>query len=546
MVGSGGAEEVIDLREGSESKRWMAAALPIGVLALFVRLAGGVWPIDDAFITFRYARNFAAGLGLVYNADQSVLGTSTPLFALMLAGLAKLSGADIPQLAAGVSAVADGAGTLLVYGLARRLSFSTALCALCSLCWAFYPLSLKYAMGGMETSLVSALILGAFLAWLSEREGLAMALAGAAVLARPDALAAAFAIAVGMTISRRRVPWRPLIVFLAILIPWLLFATASYGNPLPQSIQAKSHSIYRVQPLENARQIAFHLGGLILGSPIGLAAEGLALSPPAALKTPLINVATILFPVWVVGAVSAVRRDRRWLAFFGFPVVFAAAYAVLGLRGSLLAEWYLVPLTPFWLLGLFYGLSTLFRQFAARRAAALTLASGALIAIAQVAGLNWGRDPSRSPWVPSAIWTVREGQYRQAAEFLKPHLRTGDVVAAPEIGAIGYYCDCLILDTVGLVSPEAVPYYPLQPRQYVINYAVPPKLIREAAPEYLITLDVFVRRSLLIEEWFQREYRIAWELDTRVFGSSRLLIFARRREGVGVSELPSSHIDPRS
>ena len=48
---------------------------------------------DDAFITFRYARNLAEGLGLVYNPGaewEPVLGTTTPLFALLLAGVAKL------------------------------------------------------------------------------------------------------------------------------------------------------------------------------------------------------------------------------------------------------------------------------------------------------------------------------------------------------------------------------------------------------------------------------------------------------------------------
>ena len=34
---------------------------------------------DDAFITFRYARNLAAGLGFVYNQGEPVMGTSTPL-----------------------------------------------------------------------------------------------------------------------------------------------------------------------------------------------------------------------------------------------------------------------------------------------------------------------------------------------------------------------------------------------------------------------------------------------------------------------------------
>ena len=37
--------------------------------------------VDDAYITFRYARNVATGVGFVYNAGDRVLGTTTPAYA---------------------------------------------------------------------------------------------------------------------------------------------------------------------------------------------------------------------------------------------------------------------------------------------------------------------------------------------------------------------------------------------------------------------------------------------------------------------------------
>ena len=43
--------------------------------------------IDDAPITYRYAENLAAGHGFVYNIGERILGTSTPLYTLLLAGL---------------------------------------------------------------------------------------------------------------------------------------------------------------------------------------------------------------------------------------------------------------------------------------------------------------------------------------------------------------------------------------------------------------------------------------------------------------------------
>lgn len=56
-------------------------------------------PIYDAHIAFRYARNLAEGLGFVYNPGELVLGTTTPIWGLMLGVGSRLSNPDIPSLA---------------------------------------------------------------------------------------------------------------------------------------------------------------------------------------------------------------------------------------------------------------------------------------------------------------------------------------------------------------------------------------------------------------------------------------------------------------
>ena len=49
---------------------------------------------DDAYITYRYARNLATGHGFVYNLGDLYLGTTTPLYTLLLAALHPIL--DIP------------------------------------------------------------------------------------------------------------------------------------------------------------------------------------------------------------------------------------------------------------------------------------------------------------------------------------------------------------------------------------------------------------------------------------------------------------------
>src|SRR5438105_2649940 len=93
-------------------------ALP-ALVALLARLATGPHPIDDAYITFRYARNLAEGVGLVYNPGEWVLGTTSPLWAILLAGGYRLGATDLPALANAASAMCDAASAALLayYGL---------------------------------------------------------------------------------------------------------------------------------------------------------------------------------------------------------------------------------------------------------------------------------------------------------------------------------------------------------------------------------------------------------------------------------------------
>lgn len=64
----------------------------IFLLALAARLIPGPRTIDDSYITFRYARNILAGNGFVYNPGEHVLGTTTPLYTILLVLLGALTG----------------------------------------------------------------------------------------------------------------------------------------------------------------------------------------------------------------------------------------------------------------------------------------------------------------------------------------------------------------------------------------------------------------------------------------------------------------------
>ncbi len=501
----------------------------LGAVALGVRVSAGPLPVDDAYITFRYAANLAGGLGLVYNAGERVLGSTTPLFALALALAARLTPATIPWVALGVSAMADAIACFLLYRLGRRLHLARPLAGVTALFWALHPFSVRYAIGGMETSLATCLLLGCFALYLERRDAWAAVLAGLAILTRPDAALAGALLLAALLIERRRIPWRQLWIIAGIVAPWALWATWFYGSPLPHSVLAKSQMIYRVGAQDSARQILFELGGLWLNGPLGWGAQGISMIPPIPWQRPLLALAVVNVAIWEWGAAVAGRLSRRWWAFSAFPALFAGIYALMGTRSTLVAEWHLVPVFPFWWLGLTAGLQDGLRRLLGPRASAY--AAWGLVTVlvaAQLAGFNLGREPERAAFVPRNAWLEREDLYREIAAFLRPRLAGGDVVAATEIGALGYACDCRILDTVGLVSPEAMPYYPLAPEYYVSIYAVPPGLMEARAPRYLVSLDVFIRKSLAEAEWFRRRYQLIWERPSDAFGSIAMQVFERR------------------
>jgi hypothetical protein len=124
-------------------------------------------------------------------------------------------------------------------------------------------------------------------------------------------------------------------------------------------------------------------------------------------------------------------------------------------------------------------------------------------------------------------WHLLELFYAQVGHTLAGRTAGLTTVAAGDIGALGYYSRARILDTIGLVSPEAARYYPLDESLYVINYAIAPELILDARPEYVVLLEAYGRAGLLKDERFLAAYTLDEKLATDIYGSDGLLVYRR-------------------
>jgi len=507
---------------------WLLLAL--FVLALAARLLPGPRVIDDAFITFRYARNLLEGYGFVYNPGQPVLGTTTPLFTFLLMLLALPLGgasANFPALALGISAVADGLTAVLLYLLGRQLGSRAAGLA-AALAWAIAPFSVTFAIGGLETSVYVLLLVGTFWGYLHKRIPLAAGLSAAAILTRPDAVVLAGPLLAWHAL--RSLPnlfhagfWRDnakaILIFMLPLLAWAAWAWLAFGSPIAQSVSAKSNA-YRIEPLGALSNfLNFYATPFLEHLTFGMQwlYIGLWLHP-------------FLF---IAGAWAVYKRQPSTLPFILFPWLYFAIFAI---ANPLIFRWYLTPPLPFYILFIALGVHTLYIQLTARRAPsrALSLALAAVLVLLPTLSLlrGWTLRPEQDLGrpAPRMAWIELELLYAQAAAILQPRLAaysTPPTLAAADVGVLGYQLPTTpILDLVGLNSKESLPYYPLDAEYYGdFLYAVSPDLVMHQRPDFIVILEIYGRYGLLQDPRFIAAYQLIETLPASIYGTDGLLIY---------------------
>jgi hypothetical protein len=503
--------------------RFAYLALALFLLALVARLLPGPRTIDDAYITFRYARNLLAGNGFVFNAGERVLGTTTPLFTLLLAAIGAIAGgvaANFPLIALVLSALADGATAVLLFKLGERLGSPQAGLA-SALIWCIAPYSVTFGIGGLETSFYVLLLVALFHTHLQKSYALAAGLAAAALLTRPDAILLVAAVVAARLFSKPRIAIsrKEFFVFALPLLAWGLFAWLYFGSPIPQSVLAKS-SAYRIEPFAALVRLLQHYATPFL--------EHLTFGALA------IRVGILLFPfLAVIGARVIYKREPGAWPFVLFPWIYLAVFAI---ANPLIFRWYLTPPLPFYFLCIFFGVEGILTQIANRLSLPSRLVSPVYLftclLLLALLFRGWVLHPAQPPDrpAPGMAWIELEQLYQQAARFLQPEMAAPSeqvTVAAADVGMLGYALpDGRILDLVGLNSKETLSYYPLESAQYSeFIYAVPPKLIADQQPEYVVILEIYGRNGLLHDQFFLEHYRQIKLIPTDIYGSRGLAIY---------------------
>ena len=203
--------------------------------------------VDDAYISFRYASNLAAGDGLVFNVGERVEGYTNFLWTLLL-GLLIRFGGD-PEVASKVLGILFAFATLLlVLDTSRKLLpdrpwFSS----IAALLLVTSPSFAIYAVSGLETAMFACLLVLAIRLFLREESSpkcfqwswLVLFLL---TLTRPEGLLFFGLFAAAKFLPERNV--RRLAVwalpYLVLLIAYLAWKYVYFGNLLPNTFYAKT------------------------------------------------------------------------------------------------------------------------------------------------------------------------------------------------------------------------------------------------------------------------------------------------------------------
>lgn len=135
------------------------AAIASAIITVIV--ARNLW-LDDAFISFRYAKNLYEGQGLVYNAGERVEGYTNFLWTI-IAYVGLQLGVEAITFAQIVSVVSQMLTIWLVYLLGQGPEQSRYSALIAPVFLAFHASFLAYPMTGMETSFFTMLVVLAVL-----------------------------------------------------------------------------------------------------------------------------------------------------------------------------------------------------------------------------------------------------------------------------------------------------------------------------------------------------------------------------------------------
>ena len=513
----------------------LTIVVPIS-LYLLIRLRSTTEPGDDAYMTLRFVTNLIAGNGYVYNPGEPVLGT-TALYPLLLALVCKIFGTDPISTGRYFLLPFEVGNLALIWFFGRKVDGQPLVGMVAAILFGTSQYLLYSTLIYMEAPLFVFLILASCAAYAlsasSTWRALGWIFAGLAFICRPEGGLLFPVLFCSYLLSRKKLKladgfWSALIV-----VPWIIWTIWQFGGPIPTSMLAKRLA-YLPYPNQSIAWLFEQIGMLFNIS-------GSSAQPGSA------RVAFNLI-LLIYGAMSIVVSAPALFPLLLFALTYWVFYA---LANPFIFPWYVVPLdAPFYLAVTVavYRLTSLCSAFLFPRSnlsrnvlfllifipmTVLRLA-GFNGKVCQIAGENSEcRTASLAFPLPDinprgGLVFEREGWYRQVANDLALQVTPSTTILTSEFGVIGYYLPAHMISSLGHVNPEVLPFLPapLAQTDYPsINHAISIELVQKLLPEYVISPEIFIRKSLLTSEWFKQNYETVKIYPFGVYNYGQLYVF---------------------
>lgn len=519
--------------------------LSMSVLLIYLGYAfGPAFPIDDAYISFRYAKNLANGFGLVFNPSEHVDGFSNFFFVVLIALFYKIG--ITPPLAAQIISLFSVAIIIIFFikteekmkiqdGFARGGIIVAALLLVLS------PHTVLNVHSGLESPLSAALLFAGFYFLHSRFSVIAPILFLLCCLTRPEIILLVLFV---MTMDLFRFSresevsqyWifsfenKFLVWITGFLIPYGLYIAWRwyyYGYPLPNSVYAKSGESLS-QIFSNGTQYVFTF---------------IALYWPLFLFLPMVvhgickrrimsfRYEGILAVLWIImsnlyfGSADNYKHFHRYL-YISLP--FLAMFAALTIN-SIFSQrkTHRKKYTFTFFLSVSISFIIIIFQFVTFKNNIIIPNNRSNYSVAESvkSGLKQIFSQDYAPHIDSTV--IDHVCLHYLADWFIKNSKPGESLATAEVGITPYYSGIKVIDTFGLVN-KVIAHNPGPP-----GAKATPDDIFEQRPDYIsmkvqskcICGGILSDYKIMTDWRLRRDYDLVGALP---YGHIRLLLFRRR------------------
>lgn len=472
--------------------KWLLSRWGMFILVMLALWGAFFWmlgPVDDAYITARYAENLAAGHGIVFNHGEKVEGCTAFGMMVLLAAFAKLgiSNLIIPAQALGVISWALVCAFVLLlikrkqmggFGFFDAFGLAFVVSVLSALAWSW---------SGMETPMVAMFWIAAVVSHLRENESgkwpiFSAVFTIAAGLMRPDGIIIAIPIGLSLLFPLNKERLYKTFAFSSLVLvifgAYWVWRWGYFGYPLPNTFYAK------VSGGSFMRMLVMGFLFYVLKGMIALVVPLIVLVQSRKL---LFKFRAIPREAWVYAAVCG--TSLAYMLYVGgdfFPF-----------------QRFFVPVIPFWAL-LMVELSRIRKvdpvqpdsddePKKAKHKKRLTPTQAWIFAIGAMVAVNIVCASVHTQLAKHIYLVELTEEWSETGRELKEQLPKKAVIAAIPIGALGYWSDRYVLDMLGLIDIH-IAHKQLPPGRGVRGHEkFDTEYVLARRPELILTWPMFVQ-----------------------------------------------------